>query len=84
MCILICSLEEAYQALRTFQILKLERTYDISHATCPIISEILGSSSKPEDLFHALRVNSILGCQIGTQIFEVILLRPLDTCHFLV
>ncbi|RWW62446.1 hypothetical protein BHE74_00030425 [Ensete ventricosum] len=46
------------------------RTHDISHATCPIISEILGSSSKPEDLFHALRVNSILGCQIGTQIFE--------------
>ncbi|THU53300.1 hypothetical protein C4D60_Mb10t12970 [Musa balbisiana] len=71
------SLEEAYQALRTFQILKLERTYDISHATCPIISEILGSSSKPEDLFHALRVNSILGCQIGTQIFEDVASRLL-------
>ncbi|CAL9100167.1 unnamed protein product [Musa textilis] len=71
------SLEEAYQALRTFQILGLERTYDISHATCPIISEILGSSSKPEDLFHALRVNSILGCQIGTQIFEDVALRLL-------
>ncbi|URE45251.1 Oligosaccharyltransferase subunit Ribophorin II [Musa troglodytarum] len=71
------SLEEAYQALRTFQILGLERTYDISHATCPIISEILGSSSKPEDLFHALRVNSILGCQIGTQIFEDVASRLL-------
>ncbi|KAJ8479209.1 hypothetical protein OPV22_022936 [Ensete ventricosum] len=71
------SLEEAYQALRTFQILGLERTHDISHATCPIISEILGSSSKPEDLFHALRVNSILGCQIGTQIFEDVASRLL-------
>ncbi|XP_064943298.1 dolichyl-diphosphooligosaccharide--protein glycosyltransferase subunit 2 isoform X2 [Musa acuminata AAA Group] len=71
------SLEEAYQALRTFQILGLERTYDISHATCPIISQILGSSSKPEDLFHALRVNSILGCQIGTQIFEDVASRLL-------
>ncbi|XP_038972573.1 dolichyl-diphosphooligosaccharide--protein glycosyltransferase subunit 2-like isoform X2 [Phoenix dactylifera] len=65
------SLEEAYEALRTFQILGVEKSPEISHATCPVVVEKLGSSSFiPKDLFHALRVNSILGCQIDSRTFE--------------
>ncbi|KAJ6842668.1 dolichyl-diphosphooligosaccharide--protein glycosyltransferase subunit 2-like [Iris pallida] len=65
------SLEETYEALRTFQILGIEKDADISRATCPVVVEKLRSStSTKEDLFHALRVNSILGCEIDANIIE--------------
>ncbi|XP_058094586.1 dolichyl-diphosphooligosaccharide--protein glycosyltransferase subunit 2 [Magnolia sinica] len=65
------SLEETYEALRTFQILGIEKNADISPATCPLVVETLVStSSKAKDLFYALRVNSILGCQIDARVFE--------------
>uniref|UniRef100_A0A8N4F2K8 Dolichyl-diphosphooligosaccharide--protein glycosyltransferase subunit 2 n=2 Tax=Elaeis guineensis var. tenera TaxID=51953 RepID=A0A8N4F2K8_ELAGV len=65
------SLEEAYEALRTFQIFGVEKSTEISHATCPVVAEKLGSSSFiSKDLFLALRVNSILGCQIDARTFE--------------
>ncbi|XP_010934313.2 dolichyl-diphosphooligosaccharide--protein glycosyltransferase subunit 2 [Elaeis guineensis] len=65
------SLEETYEALKTFQILGVEKGAEISHATCPVVVEKLGSSlSTSKDLFHALRVNSILGCQIDSRTFE--------------
>nr|XP_029117204.1 dolichyl-diphosphooligosaccharide--protein glycosyltransferase subunit 2 [Elaeis guineensis] len=70
-CIVFCSLEEAYEALRTFQIFGVEKSTEISHATCPVVAEKLGSSSFiSKDLFLALRVNSILGCQIDARTFE--------------
>ncbi|KAJ6811501.1 dolichyl-diphosphooligosaccharide--protein glycosyltransferase subunit 2-like [Iris pallida] len=64
------SLEETYEALRTFQILGIEKVADISRATCPVVVEKLGSSTSTEDLFHALRVNNILGCEIDAKIIE--------------
>lgn len=65
------SLEETYEALRTFEILGLDKVADVSPATCPLVVEKLGSSSSAtKDLFHALRVNSILKCQIGAKTIE--------------
>ncbi|ONK56250.1 uncharacterized protein A4U43_C10F5660 [Asparagus officinalis] len=62
------SLEETYEALRTFQILGLEKVSKSSLATCPLVVEILGSSSSTtKDVFHALRLNSILRCQIDAK-----------------
>ncbi|KAJ4969075.1 hypothetical protein NE237_015776 [Protea cynaroides] len=67
------SLEETYEMLRTFQVLGIEKSADINIATCPIVVEKLGSSSStPKDLFYALRVNSILKCNINADNFEVI------------
>lgn len=71
-CILTCSLEETYEALRTFQILRVGKISDIGPATCPVIIDKLTSpASSPKDLFDAIRVNSILECQIGSQTFKV-------------
>ncbi|KAH0454391.1 hypothetical protein IEQ34_016315 [Dendrobium chrysotoxum] len=65
------SLENTYEALRTFEILGLEKTYDISRATCKAVLESLGSSSSTtKDLFYALKVNGILKCQIEAINFE--------------
>ncbi|KAF8401909.1 hypothetical protein HHK36_012859 [Tetracentron sinense] len=67
----VTSLEETYEALRTFEILGIERKADISPATCPLIVENLGSSSSsPKDLFYALKVNGILKCDISAKFFE--------------
>lgn len=66
------SLEETYHALRTFQILRVGETSEINRATCPVVLEKLKSpSSSPKGFFDALRVNSILGCQIGSDTLEV-------------
>ncbi|PKU72864.1 dolichyl-diphosphooligosaccharide--protein glycosyltransferase subunit 2 [Dendrobium catenatum] len=65
------SLENTYEALRTLEILGLEKTYDISRATCKAVLETLGSSpSTTKDLFYALKVNGILKCQIEAINFE--------------
>ncbi|XP_077252863.1 ribophorin II (RPN2) family protein isoform X2 [Tasmannia lanceolata] len=67
------SLDETYEALRTFQILGIDKSADISTATCPRVVETLESpSSKPKDLLFALRVNSVLKCPIDTRAFEVV------------
>ncbi|THU74727.1 hypothetical protein C4D60_Mb04t36430 [Musa balbisiana] len=64
-------LEETYEAFRTFQILGIGKTSDISNATCPIVLDKLRSpTSSPKEFFNALRLNGILGCQIGSQTFE--------------
>lgn len=68
----MCSLEETYEALRTFQILGVGKTSDISNATCPVVLDKLRSpTSSPKEFFNALRLNGILGCEIGSQTFEV-------------
>uniref|UniRef100_A0A803PGL8 Dolichyl-diphosphooligosaccharide--protein glycosyltransferase subunit 2 n=1 Tax=Cannabis sativa TaxID=3483 RepID=A0A803PGL8_CANSA len=65
------SLEEAYEALRSFEILGVDKKADIKSATCRSVIETLGSSSpSPKDLFHALRVNGILKCEVKDQLFE--------------
>ncbi|CAA7403243.1 unnamed protein product [Spirodela intermedia] len=58
-------LEETYEALRTYQILGLDKGADIRHATCPLVLESLSSSSSSlKDIFDSLRVNTILQCKI--------------------
>ncbi|XP_074575481.1 dolichyl-diphosphooligosaccharide--protein glycosyltransferase subunit 2-like [Curcuma longa] len=73
------SLEETYHALRTFQILGVGETSEINRATCPVVLETLKSpSSSPKGFFDALRVNNILGCQIGSDTFEDVALQLRD------
>ncbi|EXB88375.1 Dolichyl-diphosphooligosaccharide--protein glycosyltransferase subunit 2 [Morus notabilis] len=70
------SLEEAYGALRSFEILGIDKKPDISSATCDSVLETLGSSSSsPKDLFHALRVNGILKCNVKEDAFESVVSR---------
>lgn len=66
------SLEEAYEALRAFEILGIQGKPDISTSSCQSVSETLGSSSSTTNgLFHALKVNRILKCEIDEEIFQV-------------
>lgn len=77
------SLEETYEALRTFQILGLDKGADTSHATCPLVLESLSSSSSSlKEIFDALRVNSILHCKPDANIIKVSFSRCED--HFFV
>ncbi|CAK7346376.1 unnamed protein product [Dovyalis caffra] len=65
------SLEETYEALRTFEVLGIDKKSDISTAACQSVSEILGSlSSTLKDSFYALKVNGILKCDIKEDVFE--------------
>ncbi|KAK7396442.1 hypothetical protein VNO78_17454 [Psophocarpus tetragonolobus] len=59
------SLEEAYEALRVFEILAIGNKPDVSATTCNKVVEILGSSSPVKDLFYALKVNGILKCKVN-------------------
>ncbi|PON62650.1 Dolichyl-diphosphooligosaccharide--protein glycosyltransferase subunit Swp [Parasponia andersonii] len=69
------SLEEAYEALRSFEILGIDKKPDIRSTTCHSVLETLGSSSSsPKDLYHALRVNGILKCEVKEELFEGIVL----------
>ncbi|KAF9609813.1 hypothetical protein IFM89_018667 [Coptis chinensis] len=59
------SLEETYEALRTFQVLGIETDVDLTTGTCPLILKAFQSpSSSLKDLFYALRVNQPLNCQL--------------------
>ncbi|KAG6719099.1 hypothetical protein I3843_04G177200 [Carya illinoinensis] len=70
------NLEEAYEALRTFEILGIQGKPDISTSSCQSVSETLGSSSSTTNgLFHALKVNRILKCKIDEKIFQGITSR---------
>ncbi|KAG7542064.1 Dolichyl-diphosphooligosaccharide--protein glycosyltransferase subunit Swp1 [Arabidopsis thaliana x Arabidopsis arenosa] len=60
------SLEEAYEALKTLEILGIDKKSDLSSATCENVVKVLGSSSSTlKDAFYALNVNRILKCKIG-------------------
>ncbi|XP_039138283.1 dolichyl-diphosphooligosaccharide--protein glycosyltransferase subunit 2 [Dioscorea cayenensis subsp. rotundata] len=64
------SLEETYEALKTLKNLGLERPGDAKEKACPVVVEKLGStSSSLKDLFQAVRVNSVVGCQIDAKTF---------------
>lgn len=68
----VTSLEETYEALRTFEILGIEKRSVISTDSCQSVSETLGSStSSLKDVFHALKVNSILKCKVNDETFQV-------------
>ncbi|KAK9206513.1 hypothetical protein WN943_016790 [Citrus x changshan-huyou] len=68
------SLEEAYEALRTFEVLGIEKTAELSKATCKsVLGTLESSSSTPKDLFYALGVNGILKCSSKEETFEGII-----------
>nr|XP_043620547.1 dolichyl-diphosphooligosaccharide--protein glycosyltransferase subunit 2 isoform X2 [Erigeron canadensis] len=57
------SLEEAYEALRTFEVLGIHKS-DLKEQTCSSVVDTLSTSSANiKDLYHALRVNGILQCK---------------------
>nr|KYP37506.1 Dolichyl-diphosphooligosaccharide--protein glycosyltransferase subunit 2 [Cajanus cajan] len=64
------SLEDAYEALRVFEILAVGNKPDVSAATCQKVVENLGPSSLVKDLFYALKVNSILKCKVNGGVFK--------------
>lgn len=64
------SLEETYEALRTFKVLGIDQTVP----ACQSVLETLGSSSSAsKDLFYALKVNGILKCEVNEEVFESII-----------
>ncbi|KAA3458707.1 dolichyl-diphosphooligosaccharide--protein glycosyltransferase subunit 2-like [Gossypium australe] len=70
------SLEETYEALRTFQILGTEKKPDLTATACRSISETVGSSSSTaKDLFYALKANSITECKIDKKASKGIISR---------
>ncbi|XP_054820111.1 dolichyl-diphosphooligosaccharide--protein glycosyltransferase subunit 2-like [Prosopis cineraria] len=64
------SLEDAYEALRVFEILAIENKPDVSTTTCQKVSENLGSSSPLKNSFYALKVNSLLKCGVNEEVFK--------------
>nr|GEW86903.1 dolichyl-diphosphooligosaccharide--protein glycosyltransferase subunit 2-like [Tanacetum cinerariifolium] len=73
------SLEEAYEALRTFEVLGIEKKPVIEYTTCKSVVDTLSSpSSNSKDLYHALRVNGVLKCKISMAALEGIALRLKD------
>lgn len=62
------SLEEAIEALRTFEILGIDTKPDLKDSTCKSVVDTLSSeSSSSKDLYHALRISSLLKCKIDTE-----------------
>ncbi|RDX94044.1 Dolichyl-diphosphooligosaccharide--protein glycosyltransferase subunit 2, partial [Mucuna pruriens] len=74
------SLEDAFEALRVFEILGIEEKTP-STATCQKVLENLGSSSPLKDLFYASKVNAILKCNVKREVFEDIASRLKATVH---
>ncbi|XP_047976320.1 dolichyl-diphosphooligosaccharide--protein glycosyltransferase subunit 2-like [Salvia hispanica] len=65
------SLEETYEALKTFKVLGIEKKHDITTSSCASVAHTLKStSSASKDYFHALRVNSILKCDLNSEAFR--------------
>ncbi|XP_013737540.2 dolichyl-diphosphooligosaccharide--protein glycosyltransferase subunit 2-like [Brassica napus] len=63
------SLEEAYEALRSLEILGIDKKSDLSSGTCENVVKVLGSpSSALKDVFYALSVNGILKCKSGDDV----------------
>ncbi|KAK7336880.1 hypothetical protein VNO77_17431 [Canavalia gladiata] len=69
------SLEDAYEALRVFQILAIGNKPDVSTTACQKVVETLGPSFPLKDLFYALKVNGILSCKVNEDIFKDIASR---------
>lgn len=69
----LCSLESTYEAVRTFQILGAEKDKSLTSKACKFAAEKLASpaSSPAEDLFHAVRISSALGCSVNTGLYDV-------------
>lgn len=69
---IIFSLEEAYEALRKSEVLRLEIGSDIRVSTCrTVVDTLLLPTTAPKELFHALKVNGILKCELNEEVFKV-------------
>ncbi|XP_028758347.1 dolichyl-diphosphooligosaccharide--protein glycosyltransferase subunit 2 [Neltuma alba] len=75
------SLEDAYEALRVFEILAIEKKPDVSTTTCQKVLGNFGSSSPLKDLFYALKVNSLLKCGVNEEVFKDIASRVKATIN---
>ncbi|CAN6879039.1 unnamed protein product [Brassica oleracea] len=63
------SLEEAYEALKSLEILGIDKKSDLSSGTCENVAKVLASpSSALKDVFFALSVNGILKCKTGENV----------------
>ncbi|XP_017649927.1 dolichyl-diphosphooligosaccharide--protein glycosyltransferase subunit 2-like [Gossypium arboreum] len=70
------SLEETYEALRTFDVLGIEKKPDVTATACRLVSETVGSSSSTlKDVFYALKANSIVKCKINDKAYQGIITR---------
>jgi len=70
------SLEETYEALRTFEVLGIEKKPDVKVHTCKSVVDTLSSvSSNSRDLYHALRVNGLLKCSISNEALTGVISR---------
>ncbi|KAK7393388.1 hypothetical protein VNO78_21942 [Psophocarpus tetragonolobus] len=74
------SLQDAYEALRVFEILGIEekKTHE---DTCQSVLQNLASSSSLGDLFYALKVNGVLKCSVDGKVFKDIATRLKTTVH---
>ncbi|KAL1539659.1 proteasome regulatory particle base subunit [Salvia divinorum] len=62
------SLEETYEALKTFKVLGIEKKHDIRTSSCASVADALKSTSSAlKDFVDALRVNSILKCELNSE-----------------
>ncbi|KOM35242.1 hypothetical protein LR48_Vigan02g139200 [Vigna angularis] len=76
------SLEDAYEALRVFEILGLEeKKTHLSGDACQKVLENLDSASSLKDLFYALKVNNILKCDVNSNALKDIASRLKATVH---
>ncbi|KMZ67725.1 Dolichyl-diphosphooligosaccharide--protein glycotransferase [Zostera marina] len=68
------SLEESYEALRTLEILGVEKNFDlaaVAHSTCHAVVEKLKVPSLDlKDVFFALNVNDVLGCKLHSHVLK--------------
>ncbi|GAA0152337.1 glycosyltransferase [Lithospermum erythrorhizon] len=73
------SVEEAYEALKTFEVLGIKKKSNVKDSTCKSVVEVLWSpDSGLKALFDALRVNEILECELSNEAFTGIASRLKD------
>lgn len=76
------SLEKTYEALKTFEILRIEKKHDIRASSCTSVADTLQSTSSAlKDFFDALRVNSILKCELNSETFRGAVSRLKGSLH---
>ncbi|CAL4972528.1 unnamed protein product [Urochloa decumbens] len=70
-------LERTYEAVRTFQILGLEKYKSVTGKACEFAAEKLSStaSSDAKDLFHAARISGVLGCSVDAGVYDGVVAR---------
>ncbi|CAA0832185.1 Dolichyl-diphosphooligosaccharide--protein glycosyltransferase subunit 2 [Striga hermonthica] len=76
------SLEDTYEALKTFEILGIEKKSDVKTSACAsVASTLLSASSAVKDLFHALSVNGLLKCELKNEAFRGVESRLQDSLN---